>query len=537
MPEKYAPPTELLDLQPLPITALHNPTYESLYNTKYDFFNPIQTQVFNSLYNTDDNVLLGAPTGSGKTICAEFAMLRLFTQNPDGKCVYVAPKAELCEIVRKDWEPKFNALNKKIGVLTGETAADLKVISKCNIIISTPVNWDILSRRWKQRKQVQNVQLFIVDELHLIGGEEGLVLEIICSRMRYISSQIERNIRIVALSSSIANAKDISQWLFCNSNSTFNFHPNVRPLQLELHIQGFNETHNASRLIAMSKPVFQAIQKHAGLKQKPAIVFVPSRKQAKITAIDIVTYAAANIAAATANPNVTNANVLKSCKFLHVNPEELQPIVEKMEDKTLKETIINGVAYLHEGTSDLDKRIVEKLFSSGAIQIVVVSRNLCWSLTLEAYLVIIMDTQYYNGQDHTYEDYPISDMLQMCGRANRPLSDSDSKVVVMCQSSRKSFYKKFLYEPLPIESHLDKSLHDHFNAEIVTKTIENKQDAVDYLTWTLMYRRMTQNPNYYKLQGVSHRHLSDHLSELVETTLTDLEQSKVFFLFSSKIFS
>ena len=117
----------------------------------------------------------------------------------------------------------------------------------------------------------------------------------------------------------------------------------------------------------------------------------------------------------------------------------------------------------------------------------------------------------------------------MCGRAKRPLSDSDSKVVVICQ--------KFLYDSLPIESHLDKSLHDHFNAEIVTKTIENKQDAVDYLTWTLMYRRMTQNPNYYKLQGVSHRHLSDHLSELVETTLTDLEQSKVFFLFSSKIFS
>jgi pre-mRNA-splicing helicase BRR2 len=522
LPEKYAPPTELLDLQPLPITALRSATFESLYSGHFDFFNPIQTQVFNALYNSDDNVFLGAPTGSGKSICAEFAMLRLFSQSPDGhgKCVFITPKAELAEIARQQWQAKF--VNKKLIVLTGETATDLKLINKAHIIISTPVNWDILSRRWKQRKQVQQVQLFIVDELHLIGGEDGPVLEIICSRMRYISSQIEQNIRIVALSSSIANSKDVSQWLGCNVNNTFNFHPNVRPLQLELHIQGFNVTHNASRLIAMSKPVFQAIQKYAGPKQQATIVFVPSRKQAKLTAIDVVTFAAASIAAAASS----NSTLLKTSKYLHVDPDELQSIVEKMEDKTLKETLMNGVAYLHEGTSDLDARIVNKLFQSGAIQICVCARSLCWSLQLEAYLVIIMDTQYYNGRDHTYEDYPISDMLQMCGKANRPLVDSDSKVVVMCQSARKNFYKKFLYEPLPVESHLDKCLNDHFNAEIVTKTIENKQDAVDYLTWTLMYRRMTQNPNYYKLQGISHRHLSDHLSELVETTLTDLEQSK-----------
>ena len=76
-----------------------------------------------------------------------------------------------------DWHQKFqDALNKKVVILTGETSTDLKLLGKGDIIVSTPDKWDILSRRWKQRKNVQNVSLFIVDETHLIGGENGVRL-------------------------------------------------------------------------------------------------------------------------------------------------------------------------------------------------------------------------------------------------------------------------------------------------------------------------------------------------------------------------
>ena len=54
--------------------------------------------------------------------------------------------------------------------------------------------------------------------------------------MRYMSAHLEHTIRVVALSSSISNAKDVSQWLGCTPTG-FNFHPNVRPVPLELHIQ------------------------------------------------------------------------------------------------------------------------------------------------------------------------------------------------------------------------------------------------------------------------------------------------------------
>jgi len=84
----------------------------------------------------------------------------------------------------------------------------LKLLDKEEITISAPEKWDALSRRWKQRKHIQQVSLFIVDELYLIGSEKGHVLEIIVSRMRRISSHIGSNIRIVALSASLGNAKD-----------------------------------------------------------------------------------------------------------------------------------------------------------------------------------------------------------------------------------------------------------------------------------------------------------------------------------------
>lgn len=487
LPEKTIPPTELLDLQPLPITALRNPKYEALY--KFPQFNPIQTQVFNAVYNSDDNVFVGAPTASGKTTIAEFAILHLFQHNADGRCVYLVSNEALADLMFIEWHNKFGqTFGLRVVKLTGETGTDLKLLAKGQIIVSTADKWDILSRRWKQRKNVQSVNLFIVDELHLIGGEDGPVLEVVCSRMRYISSQIDKPIRIIALSASLTDAKDVAQWLGCNANATFNFHPSVRPIPLELHVQGFNITHNATRIAAMSKPVYNAIVKFSPLK--PVIVFVTSRKLARATALDIVTYCVAEG---------------QSSRFFHAEENDIKPFLDRMSDKTLKETLSQGVAYIHEGLTQSDHRLVEQLFDSGAVQVAVVTRELCWGLNISAYLVVIMDTQYYNGKIHSYEDYPITDVIQMIGRANRPLDDNDAKCVLMCQNSKKDFFKKFLNEPLPVESHLDHRLHDHFNAEIVTKTIENKQDAVDYLTWTFVYRRLTQNPNYYNLQGVSHR--------------------------------
>lgn len=57
------------------------------------------------------------------------------------------------------------------------------------------------------------------------------------------------------------------------------------------------------------------------------------------------------------------------CRFLHCTEEDLQPHLKRIQEKTLKETLAYGVGYLHEGLSDIEVKVVEQLFSSGAVQV------------------------------------------------------------------------------------------------------------------------------------------------------------------------
>jgi pre-mRNA-splicing helicase BRR2 len=141
LPEKFPPTTPLLDLQPLPLAALRNKEFEVLYSSKLQSFNKIQTQVFQALYNSDDNVFIGAPTGSGKTICAEFALLRLWSKSDAPRAVCIEPYQDMVDQRVSEWREKFGNLQggKEIVGLTGETSADLRILEKgAHVFVCTP---------------------------------------------------------------------------------------------------------------------------------------------------------------------------------------------------------------------------------------------------------------------------------------------------------------------------------------------------------------------------------------------------------------
>ena len=514
LPEKFPPHTQLLDLQPLPVAALKRDDFKALY-PRWERFNKIQTQVHSSLFTTNDNVFIGAPTGTGKTVCAEFAILRHWSSPTKGRAVYIAPFQELVDQRLADWAERLSKVagGKQIVKLTGETTADLKTLEKGDLILATPSQWDVLSRQWQRRKNVQTVQLFIADELHMLGGQGGFIYEIIVSRMHYVALQTESNMRIVGLSVSLSNARDIGEWIGATKHTIYNFSPHIRPVPLELHIQSFTIPHFPSLMLAMAKPTYAAILSMA--PDKPAMVFVPNRKQTRATALDL-------LGACVADDDED--------RFLHAAIDEIAPLLQRVDEPALADSISHGIGYFHEALSTNDKRIVSHLYSIGALQVMVASRDVCWEIDCTAHLVIVMGTQFYEGREHRYVDYPISEILQMFGKASRPLEDKSSKGVLMVAATRREYYKKFLNEALPIESHLQVYMHDAFVSEISTKIIASTQDAVDWATYTYFYRRLLANPSYYGLTDTSHEGLSTHLSELVENTLKDLSEAKIIEL-------
>jgi len=515
LPAKFYPPTELLDLQPLPISVLGESALIKLYN--FAEFNPIQTQTFHHLFKTDKNCLICAPSGSGKSACAEFAIMRMLVNDPQGKCVYVAPKEETSLNTYLDWKKRFGSILRpgQVVQLSGETAPDLKLINEAKIIVCTAKQWDAISRRWRQRKAVQAVTLFVVDDMHFLGGDVGPTMEVIISRMRFISTQKQQKedgqqLRMIGLSASLANAREVGEWMGVSSKGLFNFSPKVRPIPLEIYFHSFDQSNFASRLMAMGKPCYNAVMRHA--EGKPSIIFVPSRRQAQLTAIDLMTY----------YQSIEGENFLGK----GANAEEVTEIAGKLREPALQQVVSSGVGFLHDGMVESDWEQILALYQNGSLTVLVCPVDICWKVKIVAHLVVVMGTETFDGRERRYVDYPIADLLHMMGMASRQGIDTSGKCVIMCHTPKKEHLKKLLYDPLPIESHIDHYLHDHFNSEIVTKTISCMQDAVDYITWTLLYRRLSKNPNYYNLQGTSNVHLSEHISEMVETVLGDLEASK-----------
>lgn len=509
LPRKFPPPTKMLELQPLPVSDLPKQEHRDLY-PDWDYFNQMQTNVFQTMYESDESVFIGASTGNGKTVCAEFALLRFWEKEEYGTAVYVAPLQELVDMRFRDWQKRLSKLGggKDIVKLSGNLTADLRAIGQADLILATPRQWDQMSRPWQRRKAIQAVELFIADDVHLINHLDGDIYEAVITRMATMAATLETQIRMVGLAVSLATGREIGAWMGAEKENVFNFKPSIRAVPLELHIQSFNIPHFPSLMLAMAKPTYHAIVELSS--DKPVIVFVPSRKQVRSTALDLH-------AACVANGDED--------RFLNSNLETMETVLSRISENALVESLRHGIGYFHEALDDTDKSLVKRLFQLGAIQVLLVSRDCCWEIDMNAHLVIVMGTQYFDGREHRYVDYELSEMLQMFGKAGQVGEDKISRGVLMVPGVKREYYKKFLNEGLPVESQLHLALPEALLPEIKSGNVPSPQEAVNWSTYTYFYRRLRENPTFYGVLDDRDKSIDDWLSNTIETGLTELQEA------------
>ena len=501
LPSKSLPFTEIEDLEPLAVNSLQWEEAEKALGVEE--FNFIQTQTFSSIYQSDENLVLFASRSAGKGLCLALAVLRLFhpSNTQARKAVYVTPLESLAEKKFSEWKRIFGKLGLRVEMLTGESGQDLKLIEVSDIVISTPLSWDLISRKWRTKRTkpvISSVGLFVADNLHLLDvvPNEGSLMELIVSRMRYISVSLEKEarIRIIGSGSAVSNANDIASWL--GAKTVFSFPSHARTTPLEITVHGMDVFSRQARHAAMLRPLYAATQ---SIISEPCLVFATDRKQAKLAAADLVLQASAD-----------------GKPFRFVGGEGDIDLTG-IQDPSLAETLRHGIGYIHAGLRTSDKNEVISLYQESKIRVLIVTAELLWELVgrIKAGLLVILDTSIYSSSEKQFVDYRTREVAEMLGC-------SRGKCILFCPTAKRELYKKFMTETLPIESLLDESIADYVNAEICNGTIKSRQDCIDWLTWTLFYRRIVANPNYYSLEGASHELLSNYLSALVEDSVDQL---------------
>ncbi|KAK2627341.1 hypothetical protein QTJ16_003307 [Diplocarpon rosae] len=477
----------------------------------YELFNAVQSKCFAPIYKTNDNVVVSAPTGSGKTALLELAICRLIEGQGAGqfKIVYQAPTKSLCSERMRDWSKKFSHINHPCAELTGDTSlAEMARVREASIIVTTPEKWDSITRKWTDhQKLVQMVKLFLIDEVHILKDSRGATLEAVVSRMKTNGA----NVRFVALSATVPNSEDIATWLGRDhTNHQIPAHREIfgedfRPVRLQKHVHGYDGNFND---YAFEKFLDGKLPGLIGQysQKKPIMVFCFTRKSCEGAATILAEW------------------------WTRQSPSERAwspPSKSRtVSNRDLRNLITCGVSYHHAGLGPEDRHTVEKAFLQGDVNVICCTSTLAVGVNLPCHLVILKGTVGY--QDGSLAEYSDLEVMQMLGRAGRPQFDDSAVAVIMTRTRMVDRYKKMMSGKGVLESTLHLNLIEHLNSEISLGTIKNAFDAKKWLCGTFFSVRMRRNPSYYKIEGVTPGGDADsRLEQICERDIKLLKEHKL----------
>jgi ATP-dependent RNA helicase HelY len=404
--------------------------YESTIPFDLDDF---QVKAFTSI-EQDRNVLVSAPTGSGKTLVADFGIYA--TQKRGLRSIYTTPIKALSNQKYRELIDRFGS--ERVGLLTGDNAINKDAPI---VVMTTEVLRNMI---YEDFDRTSDIGLVVMDEVHYLADRNrGVVWE-------EVLILLPKEVVIVALSATVSNASEVGEWLTAIRGITDVVVEDKRPVPLEQYVVTKNEImplfekeasstinknliriHQAAQMRRSSKykkpahtsviPTQESVIRHLQKSNLlPSIYFIFSRRQCDVAVENLLT-SKINL--------LTTEEIEKTEKFV-----ETVLLALEGEDWNLlgvdrwQMAVRRGFSSHHAGLLPVIKETTEKLFQEGLLKLVFATDTLALGINMPARSVVLDKLDKWNGETH--ELLSAGEYTQITGRAGRRGIDSRGASVI-----------------------------------------------------------------------------------------------------------
>jgi ATP-dependent RNA helicase HelY len=396
---------------------------------------PFQREAIEKLDRGRGGVLVSAPTSSGKTVVAEYAIFR--AQREGGKVIYTTPLKALSNQKFHDFVREYGAA--AVGLVTGENTIndDAPVV-----VMTTEILRNLI---YEDPARLDLVRYVVLDEVHYIDDfPRGSVWE-------EIVIQAPLGIKLVGLSATIGNYREIADWMAENRGGMETVFHDVRPVELKMWLSIHNrflplfnadggidqrtwgkgaQEEEASYRVGQyrrlpSNDLLQVLEELKRMDMLPAIYFIFSRRGCR-EALSRCAFHEIDLTTA-AEKEVIDRVAAERLAGLKDRDEET--LFKRMMDARL---LRRGLAEHHAGLLPYHKEMVEELFQQGLIKAVFATETLSLGINMPARAVVVSSFTKFDGVN--FSNLTTGEFTQLMGRAGRRGIDVIGHGVILKES-------------------------------------------------------------------------------------------------------
>lgn len=390
------------------------------YNSPYMIYDRFQKEAIGHI-EQDHSVIVSAPTGSGKTVIAEYVIKDCLARGRG--VIYTAPIKALSNQKYRDFKESFGD---KIGILTG----DVSINSTAPVLIMTTEIFR--NKLLEAENDLERYSWIIFDEAHYLDDyERGTVWE---ESIVFLPAHM----RMLALSATIPNIEEFARWIQSIHKTPIKIVlEGERPVPLHFFYQcqgavvdklekvrevGYKNAqtyhHRGRRYskhihVKPNRPT--SLIKHLHENNRlPCIYFVFGRRRCERLADEMRQF------------NFLNKEDGRKINDVYGRLCEKFDLEGEKSAMAMRGLIGKGIAYHHAGMLPTLKEAIERLFTSRLIKVIFTTETFALGINMPARTVVFDELSKYYGRYHGI--LKTRDFYQMAGRAGRRGIDAEGFV-------------------------------------------------------------------------------------------------------------